>query len=99
MIVTIVHVWVLAEFVDDFVRASLINHEHSVKEPGNFRFDFLQDEADRCKFVLYEAYESEAHASAHKKTDHYLNWRETVEPWMARPRQGIRHNMVSPRHT
>jgi (4S)-4-hydroxy-5-phosphonooxypentane-2,3-dione isomerase len=98
MIVTIVHVWVKPEFVDDFISASLINHEYSVNERGNFRFDVLQDDADRCKFVLYEAYETEDSAAAHKKTDHYLRWREVVEPWMVRPREGVRHTMIRPQH-
>jgi autoinducer 2-degrading protein len=26
--------------------------------------------------------------AAHKKTEHYLAWRERVAPWMARPREG-----------
>jgi autoinducer 2-degrading protein len=45
---------------------------------------------------LYEAYESEEAAGAHKSTDHYLRWRDRVADWMAQPRQGIRHNIVYP---
>ena len=96
MIVTIVHVWVKESFVEDFVAATIENHKFSVTEPGNLRFDILRDAENSSKFVLYEAYESEEAAGAHKKTAHYLKWRDTVVDWMAQPRQGIRHNIVYP---
>jgi (4S)-4-hydroxy-5-phosphonooxypentane-2,3-dione isomerase len=96
MIVTIVHVWVKPEFIEAFIAATKLNHLHSVKETGNFRFDILQDAADPSKFVLYEAYESEKAAAAHKETSHYLTWRDTVAPWMAKSREGIKHEMLMP---
>ena len=60
------------------------------------RFDFLQDPDDPTKFMLYEAYETADGAAAHKKTEHYLTWRETVAPWMAQPRQGKPYNVLAP---
>ena len=96
MIVTLVHVWVKEPCIDDFIRATTENHEQSVKESGNLRFDLLSDATDRAKFVLYEAYESEEAAAAHKSTAHYLKWRDTVADWMAQPRQGFRHHVVCP---
>jgi autoinducer 2-degrading protein len=83
MIVTCVHVWVKPENVDDFIAATQLNHQHSIQEPKNRRFDILQDKEDPTAFILYEAYETEAAAAAHKQTAHYLTWRETVAPWMA----------------
>ena len=97
MIVTFVHVWVKPEFTDAFIEASVSNHRESVKEPGNLRFDVLQDATDPNKFTLYEAYESEAAAKAHKDTPHYKLWRETVADWMAKPREGIKHIILSPK--
>ena len=94
MIVTSVHVEVKSEFVDDFIRATRSNHESSVKEPGNFRFDILQDAQNPCKFILYEAYETEEAVAAHKLTSHYAVWRDTVGAWMAKPREGVRYNML-----
>lgn len=96
MIVTIVHVYVKAEHVEEFILATKENHEGSVKEPGNLRFDILQDSSDRTKFVLYEAYRSEQDATAHKNTAHYLKWREEVAGWMAQPREGIKHQLLFP---
>jgi autoinducer 2-degrading protein len=96
MIVTIVHVEVKPEYVESFIRATTENHLESVKEPGNLRFDVLQNDAEPNRFVLYEAYETEELAAAHKTTAHYLRWRETVAPWMAVPREGIRHTAIVP---
>mgnify|MGYP001820071307 FL=1 len=96
MHVTLVHVHVLPDHIDDFIRASEANHAASILEPGNLRFDILQSPDDAARFVLYEAYRSAGDAAAHKETAHYLTWRETVADWMAEPRQGIPFNGLFP---
>lgn len=96
MFVTIVDVYVKPEFVDDFIAASTENHQASMQEQGNCRFDVLQSADDTCKFVLYEAYCSEEQAKAHKDTAHYLKWRETVAEMMAQPRQGHVYSGLQP---
>jgi len=96
MIVTFVHVWVKEKHIDDFIKATNENHNESVKEPGNLRFDFLRDAGNPAKFVLYEAYESEEAAADHKKTPHYLKWRDMVSDWMVKPREGIKHLIICP---
>jgi (4S)-4-hydroxy-5-phosphonooxypentane-2,3-dione isomerase len=89
MHVTLVHVHVIPEHVGAFIEATRANHEASVREPGNLRFDVLQLANDPTRFALYEAYVDEAAARAHKETAHYATWRDTVAAWMAEPRQGI----------
>ncbi|MEL6843954.1 MAG: antibiotic biosynthesis monooxygenase, partial [Bacteroidota bacterium] len=96
MIVTIVHVWVKPENIDDFIAATLRNHQGSIQESGNRRFDFLQSSEDPGKFTLYEVYETQADVDAHKTTEHYLTWRETVNDWMAKPRKGERQIVLGP---
>ncbi|MBC7187498.1 MAG: antibiotic biosynthesis monooxygenase [Calditrichaeota bacterium] len=96
MVVNTVTVFVKPEHVQDFIQATAENHEASVKEPGNLRFDVLQCAHDPTRFLLYEAYESEEAAAAHKRTPHYLKWRDTVEPWMAKPREGVPHRVLFP---
>ena len=96
MIVTLVHVRVKPEHVQDFITASEKNHHQSVKEPGNLRFDVLQLSEDPTRFALYEAYEDAPTSAAHKETSHYLEWKETVAPWMAEPRKGIRYEGLLP---
>jgi len=96
MIVTFVHVWVKPRHIDDFIKASTENHQNSIKEPGNLRFDLVQDASDPSKFVIYEAYESDETAAAHKETSHYLKWKETVADWMAQPRKGEKHEIIAP---
>jgi quinol monooxygenase YgiN len=46
--------------------------------------------------ILYEAYDSLEAAAAHKQTPHYLKWKETVAPWMAKPREGIPYRALAP---
>ena len=96
MTVTLVYVQVKSEHVKEFIDATRENHEHSIKENGNLRFDIIQEANDPTKFVLYEAYDSEQAVSAHKETAHYFKWRDTVTPWMAKPREGVKHKLLYP---
>ena len=88
MHVTLVHVRVLPDHVDAFLAAMRANHEGSVREPGNLRFDVLRDPADPTHFLIYEAYVDADAAAAHKTTAHYLAWRDRVAPMLAEPRRG-----------
>lgn len=97
MIVTCVYVHIKPEAEKDFIEASVLNHRGSVKEPGNLRFDFIQQADDPTRFMLYEAFESEAAITAHKNTVHYLKWRDTVKEMMAEPRYGIKYKVIGPR--
>jgi autoinducer 2-degrading protein len=96
MYVTVVYVHVKPEHVADFIESIRVNHEGSVREPGNLRFDILQSVDDQTRFVVYEAYEDEASAKAHKETPHYLAWRDKAADWMAEPRIGVRYDGLFP---
>ncbi|MCI5575893.1 MAG: antibiotic biosynthesis monooxygenase [Eubacteriales bacterium] len=89
MLATLVFVDVKPECVDAFKKISCYNHDNSRLEPGNVRFDVLQSREDPTQFVLYEVYVDEAAAAEHKKTEHYLRWREEVAPYMNSPRRAI----------
>ena len=97
MIVTCVYIHVKPETIDDFIKASEANHLGSVKEPGNIRFDLIQQADDPSRFMFYEAYESEEAVSLHKNTPHYLIWRDTVQEMMAEQRKGVRYNIIQPK--
>ena len=96
MYVTVVYVHVKPERVTDFIASMRANHEGSVREPGNLRFDVLQSADDATRFVIYEAYRDEASARAHKETAHYLAWRDLASDWMAEPREGVRYDGLFP---
>lgn len=89
MIATVVFVDVIPDKVDEFIKITQYNHENSRKEPGNVRFDVLRDNKNPSRFLLYEVYEDEGAASAHKETEHYRQWRDTVAPMMAQPRTSV----------
>ncbi|WP_411726276.1 antibiotic biosynthesis monooxygenase [Methyloglobulus sp.] len=96
MHVTLVNVLVKPVHIEDFIAATRLNHEASIQEPGNRRFDVLQSSENPGHFILYEAYASAEAAVAHKQTAHYLVWRDTVAAWMAEPRQGVRYEGLFP---
>lgn len=97
MHVTLVHVQVKPEHIEDFIIATRLNHQASIQESGNRRFDVLQSPENPGQFILYEAYASAEAAAAHKQTAHYLAWRDIVADWMAEPRQGIHYNGLYPK--
>ncbi len=96
MIVRAVTVWVKSDSVEAFETATTANHRGSIMEPGVLRFDVLRSTDHPGEYLLYEAYESEAAANAHKQTTHYKKWKDTVEPWMEKPRDGRSFQVVTP---
>ncbi|MBQ7822144.1 MAG: antibiotic biosynthesis monooxygenase [Clostridia bacterium] len=94
-VATVVEVYIKPGYAKEFEAISLYNHENSVKEPGNIRFDILKSNDDPTRYTLFEVYESEDAAKAHKQTEHYKKWRQTVEPMMACPRKGIAHTPLN----
>ena len=88
MHLTLVHVRVKPENRDAFIEATGLNHEGSVQEPGNLRFDVLQEPDDPNHFIFYDAYRDAEAAAAHKTTPHNQISRETVAEMMVTPRQG-----------
>ena len=89
MIATLVSVDVKPENIETFKKITLYNHENARKEPGNVRFDVLQSREDPTKFTLFEVYADEDAAAEHKKTEHYLRWRDEVSEYMATPRKAL----------
>jgi len=50
MHVVCVHVHVKAESREEFIRATLGNARHTVEEPGNLRFDVIEQIDDPTRF-------------------------------------------------
>ena len=96
MYVVCVDVFVKAGHEQDFIAATEQNHRGSLQESGALRFDVLQGLEDPTRFFLYEVYRDAAALDAHKQTEHYQTWRDTVAAWMARPRQGTKYHRRFP---
>ena len=96
MHILIVQARVKPEFIDAFKKATAINAENSAREPGVARFDFLQQQDEPTRFVLYEAYRDANAAVKHKETAHYLAWAETVADMFQEPRTRALYTNVSP---
>lgn len=96
MYVVCVTIQVKPEHLQPFIEATLENARGSREEPGNVRFDVLQSESEPGRFLLYEVYHVKDDFAAHQRTPHYLHWKETVAPWMARPREGVKYYSLFP---
>jgi quinol monooxygenase YgiN len=95
MLIVHVFVHVLPDGVDAFIEATRANAAASVQEPGIARFDVVQSLEDPARFVLVEAYRTEDAAGAHKETEHYATWRDTVADLMAEPRSSQRYRDIA----
>ncbi|MDU6433861.1 MAG: (4S)-4-hydroxy-5-phosphonooxypentane-2,3-dione isomerase [Pantoea sp.] len=87
MEVTLVEINVKADKVDEFLNVFRENHLGAIKEPGNLRFDVLQDKQEPTRFYIYEAYADSDAVAAHKKMPHYLKCVEALEEIMTGPRK------------
>jgi (4S)-4-hydroxy-5-phosphonooxypentane-2,3-dione isomerase len=94
MLIVLVHVHVLAEAVEKFKEATRANATASRREPGIAQFDAIQQADDPTRFVLIEVYRSNEASVAHKETEHYKTWRDTVAPIMAEARVGVKYGDV-----
>lgn len=96
MLVVHVFVHVKPESVEAFKAASLANARHSVRESGIARFDVIQQTDDPTRFVLVEVYRTVEATVAHKETEHYAHWRDTVADMMAEPRSSVKYTNLFP---
>ncbi len=96
MIARVITVRVKNESLEEFKTATIANHTGSLKEPGIYRFDVLQNDADPQEFVLYEIYESEEATLTHKETMHYNKWKQSIEPMLAEPRKSTSFTIIAP---
>ena len=96
MLVVCIYVHVKPDCLDAFIEASIENASSTIEEPGNLRFDVIQQADDPNRFLLYEVYRDEAGMKSHKETAHYEQWRDTVADMMAEPRHSVKHANVFP---
>ena len=96
LLVVLVDIEVLEGSEDAFIEATLKNCLSSAREVGVARFDLLQDEKERTKFTLVEAYRNDKAPVKHKDTKHYELWAKSVESLMAAPRKSTKYRAVFP---
>ncbi|CAI1882941.1 (4S)-4-hydroxy-5-phosphonooxypentane-2,3-dione isomerase [Serratia ficaria] len=87
MHVTLVEINVKQDKIAEFIAVFRANHLGAIDEPGNLRFDVLQDENIPTRFYIYEAYRDEQAVAAHKRTSHYLQCVQQLEALMTGPRK------------
>jgi quinol monooxygenase YgiN len=96
MFVACVHVHVKPEHREAFLSATLENARKTIQEPGNLRFDVLEQVDAPNHFMLYEVYRDEPDIKAHKETAHYAQWAAAAPSWAAEPRWSTRYGSLFP---
>ena len=79
MFVQFVHIRIKPGRVNEFLDVFRVNFEGTRNEPGNFRFDVLQDPDDENHFVIYEVFESEAAVDAAPRRPSITRLRRVLE--------------------
>lgn len=96
MYTAVVYIHVRPETVDAFIAATHDNVRNSIQEPGILRFDFLQQQDDPTRFILYEIYQAPEAQAAHRETAHYARWRDAVAEMLAEPRTLTKYDILAP---
>ena len=96
MFIVIVHVSVKNSCISDFIDQTNLNAAASLKEAGISFFDVIQRDDDPSKFLIIEVYNDEAANRAHKNTEHYQKWRDSVADMMAESRYSEKYHEVFP---
>jgi len=96
MLIVHVQVRVKPEAIEAFKQATLENARNSINEPGVAAFEVVQQQDDPTRFVLVEAYRTPEATAAHKATQHYQVWRDTVASMMAEPRSSVKYANLHP---
>jgi quinol monooxygenase YgiN len=96
MLIVHVFVHVKPDQVEAFSAATIENACNSIQEPGIARFDVIQQQEDRTRFVLVEVYRDADAPAKHKEMAHYKKWRATVETMMAEPRTSVKFDNIFP---
>ncbi len=96
MLVVHVHVHVKEDKIEEFKKISIENAQNSTKEPGIARFDVIQQNDDKSKFVLTEVYKTTEDPAKHKETEHYKKWRDAVTEMMTEPRFSVKFTNLFP---
>lgn len=96
MFVAMINVHVKPEFIEAFMMATIDNASNSLKESGVLRFDIYQNAEDPTRFTFVEIYNSEDAPANHRKTAHYIRWRDTTIDMMVEPRSRDIYNIIFP---
>ncbi|WP_103332022.1 antibiotic biosynthesis monooxygenase [Pseudotabrizicola formosa] len=86
MFVQLVHIRVKPDKIDAFLDAFRINYDGTTQEPGNLRFDVLQDREEPTHFTIVEVFRSAESVDDHRNTDHYRQTVALLDDIMEGPR-------------
>ena len=85
MFVTLVHCHLKPEHLDAFLAATRANHEGSIREPGNLRFDVVQHTMRANHYTVIEGWRNQQAFDAHVAAAHTRQYRDTLQPMTGSP--------------
>jgi len=83
MYIQVVYLEVKAEQRHALLAEAKLNVQASRQENGVIQFDLLQKADNPDKLMLFEAYQTEADAEAHRHTAHFRRWLEAGVPLLS----------------
>lgn len=86
MITVIVHIDIKPEYIYECIVATKIAQEKTLQETGCHLYTINKDKNTFSSIFLVEVYENNDAIEIHKNTQHFIEWRDTVEPYMNKPR-------------
>jgi (4S)-4-hydroxy-5-phosphonooxypentane-2,3-dione isomerase len=96
MLIMHVTLTVRPEHLDAFINATIENARETRKEPGNFRYEFLQDMSDDTCFTLVEIYDSAAAMNEHLESRHFKEWQRVTAAMFTQPGTGTQFRLLYP---
>jgi autoinducer 2-degrading protein len=93
--IAIVPIKAKKECIDEFIAVIQKNVQCSRKEAGVLRFEFLQKKEAPGEFLLIEAYKTPEDQTAHRKTAHFLEFKEKVASLLEEPYSANNYGIIS----
>ncbi len=96
MFVQLVHIRIKPDRIAEFLEVFRRNYDGTRREPGNIRFDVLQEPEEPTHFAIYEVFEDAAAVEAHRATAHYREVAARLEELMEGPRSKEYYTLLLP---
>lgn len=82
MITLVVIAQIKPNHIQDFMNECLVSQRHTLNEEGCKSYTINRDDYNEDKVILIESYLDEEAIQKHKKTQHFIQWRENIFPYV-----------------
>lgn len=82
MITLVVIAQIKQQNYQDFINECLVSQLHTLEENGCSSYTINIDGINKDTVILIESYYNEEAIEEHKKTQHFVKWRENIFPYV-----------------